>query len=462
MEELLKSYIPLFVIIPLLMSSLSFLKFQELRKKQFLHLTEFFLAISADALTSWFFLAKGPAFLIISMIPWIWSLRVLGLVFEDLTQQKLYHRIHLLVLALGGLISLILLFFSYPLSIVVAPFSVCVGLIGLNFFFFAYQKGRIKKYTFLHHINFFFLLLFFTARLTFSIWVSHPERLEVIALFDGYMLLIYCATLYPLYAEVVFESREHQLEKVLQLRNKQLFSHSGFSEYKILSAGVSHEVNNALTIINAKIEQIFRGSSKDFEKDMKLILKSTNRIVKSMRGLREFIYPHEIPEKIEIKEVVDQVLSLYGQRLINHGVQIQTFGLEGKYVKGFRLQLEQIFLSFINNSVDAIDNLNDKWISIAAKFNHNCVDIIMQDSSESRVDELMLILNDPFTDRDIQDNGIRLLLVKDIIEKHGGQLKYPKQEYSTFIFSLPLLEAAMKSDPKLKNATTLSERRTIQ
>jgi C4-dicarboxylate-specific signal transduction histidine kinase len=111
------------------------------------------------------------------------------------------------------------------------------------------------------------------------------------------------------------------------------------------------------TIISAKITQIIRGKSRDVDRDLNSIKLATDRIVKSIRGLREFIYPHEVQEVMELEEMVNEVLALYGQRLINHGVKVRATGLAGKKVNGQRVQLEQVFLSLIKNSVEAVDKL---------------------------------------------------------------------------------------------------------
>lgn len=343
------------------------------------------------------------------------------------------------------MLSIILAIFSFPLSVIVTPFSLCVGLIGLTFFFQTYQLKRLKKFSLLHHFNFFLLLLFLVVQLSFGSWVPYEENLEIGMLAIGSLCLLLSASLYPLYSEIVFEREITHLEMVIRSRNKQLFNYSGFSEFKILSAGVTHEVNNALNILNAKIEQLLRGHTKNLDKDLRLLLTSTNRIVKSMRGLREFIYPTEVDEKIELSSLIDNVLELYGQRLYNHGIEVKTSGLENKYIKGRRIPLEQVFLSLINNSIENLEKCEDKWISITGKTEENDYRIIFQDGSSSMAESMTKLLSDPyFTDEKLKNNGIRLILTKDILEKHGGTLRCPYgYENSTFVMTFPKDESGL-------------------
>lgn len=444
-------YFALFILVPVLMSGLAFAKWRRSRRKEFHHLAEFYLSLGLITATSTYFIPMGSAWVILSMLPWIWAIRTMRIVVEDATCQSLYHRSHYVILGLGGVCSIIFLIFGFGLGIVVAPYSLAVGLIGLTYLLQAYVKSKVLSMTLLQHVNLFFVLGFFVNRLLFPMILT--SAMHIFPRLDAYMLIAFCATLYPLYAEVTFERHERFLQEVLLTRNRQLFSHSGFSEFKILSAGLSHEVNNALTIINARISMLLRNRSKDPSSDLQLIQGSTNRIVASIRKLREFIYPSEVIEVLDLGEVILEVLELYGQRLNNHGVKVDVAGLDGKLIRGQKIQLEQVFLSLINNSTDAMDNIEDRWISITGRGVHGVVEITYQDSTPSNASEIVPLLRDPFTSaQQFLDKDIRLVLSKEILEKHSGSMTCLKNpDLSTFLLTLPLTEASRSSSMELQS-----------
>lgn len=450
METVVRSLLPLIFILPILIAGFTFSKSIVYRKKQFRRLSEFYLSLVLFSLCSWLLLPLGGAYVILSMLSWIWVLRTLGEVTEDISGQHLFSKFHFYALSLGGIISIVFLAFDFRLTTISAPFSLSIGLIGLTFIFQAYAKGKAREYSYLHHINLFIILAFFITRLVFPLLLADEAWVYRISVIDTYFTVIFCASLYPLYAEIIFEGQEKMLEKVLQTRNKQLLSHSGFSEYKILSAGLSHEINNALTVINAKIVRLLR-SNPDLQTDLQIIQRASNRIVNGIRGLREFIYPHESYEVLDIQETVQSVLDLYGQRLMNHGVQVNLNNLSGKLVKGQRVQIAQIFLSLINNSVDALDKLEEKWINISAKTVEDFVEIFYEDASRSKADKIFPILDNPFYSfHEFMDNDIRLILIKDIIEKHGGAFRCKHQVNSAFQISLPEAEASQSTDMNIQ------------
>jgi len=427
------------------MSALCLFKYKKKKLREFLHLAEFFISMSVVVSASYFFWALGEAFVVLSVLPWLWSLRAIGLICEDLSQLNLYSKTQYYILGFGGLVSLIILSFNISLPLTVAPISLCIGLIGLTFIIQSYTKSA-RNFGPLHHLNFGLMGFYFISRLSFATWIAEPELNTYGSMADIGLLIIFCTTLFPLYSETVFEKHEQILERALKARNEQLFSHSGFSEYKILSAGVTHEINNALTIINAKVEQMIRGKDHEPEKALRIILNSANRILKSVRTLREFIYPNDVSEDLELSEIMANVLTVYGQRLSNHGVSIEIIGLEGKFVQGMRVQLEQVFLGLINNSVEALDELSDKWIEISCKSKKDFAEIVYQDSTSGIYDEVADLLKNPNTTSvKVVDSAIRLMLAKDIVEKHKGQFNLMSEsEYTTINISLPLMVSMSK------------------
>jgi C4-dicarboxylate-specific signal transduction histidine kinase len=184
------------------------------------------------------------------------------------------------------------------------------------------------------------------------------------------------------------------------------------------------------------------------KKDLEVIQEASNRITRTVRSLRDFIYPAEMWEDVDLGDVIKDVLIIYGQRIANHNTRIKVEGLEGKRVYGHKIQLEQLFLSLINNSVDAIDKRPDKWISVTARTVGDEVEVTLKDSSPSRADEFGRILSDPLhVHHEFMDAEVRLVLAKEITQKHEGEFHCGDGEYSTFVLTFPLAEIAHRRGP---------------
>lgn len=428
------------VISSLIILALAYSRFGANRNNQFKNLAEFSFAFLTMITMSFLSLNGAMYFILLSLLSWFWTLRGLVLVCQDISGKRLVLKDHYIALAAGVILSLVLYILKLSMLIYMAPLAVSYGLVNLSIIYQTYKKIPVEKFGLLEKIFIGSMVTFIFSRLLFPFWISNREGMNTAFMLDTGLMFILNIILYPLYLEKFIIG---YLNHALRIRNRQLFNRSTFSEFKILSAGVAHEINNALTIINAKTEQLMRiYKSEEDQKNIKMVLNSADRIGKSIRGLREFIYPKQqiTPEVIKVRELLDHVLMLYGQRLRNHGAVIISRGMNNEYIKGYRMQLEQVFLSLINNALETIDKLKDKWIEILSETNKNKIIILIRDSSPGLSNEMAdAILKDSFNLKNSEDNGLGLVMDKEIIHKHGGSLEYIKGSSNrTFKLTLPL------------------------
>ena len=157
-----------------------------------------------------------------------------------------------------------------------------------------------------------------------------------------------------------------------------------FNELRLLAAGVTHEINNALMIIMVRLSQMLkRNQYPDQEKVLNVLLKTSERIAASVLAFRKVLYPDnaEKEEFIDLSDLMDNVFKLIGQRLRNHGIELKLKGIEYKVIKGRKGQLEQLVVNLINQSIERLTNLQDKWIQIVATEESGKLNIYFMDSS---------------------------------------------------------------------------------
>lgn len=157
-----------------------------------------------------------------------------------------------------------------------------------------------------------------------------------------------------------------------------------FNEFRMLAAGVTHEINNAISIIMGRAEQIVRkNQDPTLDKALTSIQSTCERIVTSVKGLRQSIYPDttEPETDIDLGVLMSDVLNLSGQRLRNHGIQIKLKGLEKKFIKGRKNQLEQLLISLLNQSVERLESIQEKWVELVADEDPDSINIVFMDAS---------------------------------------------------------------------------------
>jgi C4-dicarboxylate-specific signal transduction histidine kinase len=157
-----------------------------------------------------------------------------------------------------------------------------------------------------------------------------------------------------------------------------------FNELRLLAAGVTHEINNALMVIMVRLSQMLKKNQyPDQEKVLNVLLRTSERIATSVVAFRKVLYPDnaEKEEFIDLSELIDDVFKLTGQRLRNHGIEVKLKGIEYKVIKGHRSQLEQLVVNLVNQSIERLGHQQEKWIQIAATEESGKLNIYFMDSS---------------------------------------------------------------------------------
>lgn len=224
-----------------------------------------------------------------------------------------------------------------------------------------------------------------------------------------------------------------------------LYGKGKFSELGTLSAGITHEISSPLTVILGRLTKLMRTDFSKLKKEeldsgLEQIKKQTERVATVIQSVRQYIYRDEqsMEDVISLREIIDNVLVFYGQRLKNHGIELKLKDVDSAYVSGHKGQYEQAILNLISNSFDAIDNLPEKWIEISTLKSDEGVQIFIMDSGHGIPVEVRKKMLDPFySTKKGKGTGLGLTLVKGIAERHGGDFKYVESPNTTFMLELP-------------------------
>jgi C4-dicarboxylate-specific signal transduction histidine kinase len=259
---------------------------------------------------------------------------------------------------------------------------------------------------------------------------------------------------------------EEELSRRTKDQTEKLFSHSKYTELGMMSAGIAHEINNPLAVIQARTSQLLRiyrqpDRQQDMGEGLQQILYTSERINRTIQGIREFIHHGDnlSDGEMEVQEIIDDVLAFCGQRMKNHGVNLRFYNLENKTVVGNKIQLEQILLNLLNNAFDAIEFLPDKWIEISLQEDDEKVELFVKDSGSGIPKDIAEHVMEPFfSTKDIgKGTGLGLALARGIAQKHGGDLTYIEGAHTTFMLELPKPLARNRAWEKMSEYRPLSE-----
>ena len=106
--------------------------------------------------------------------------------------------------------------------------------------------------------------------------------------------------------------------------------------------------------------------------------------------------------------------------------------------------LAHVFLNLITNSIDAVKEMESKWISIEAKISKNRLKIYFTDSGLGIEKNIAEKIIDPFftTKKQGEGTGLGLSISSKYISKMNGKLYYkPDSENTQFIMELNSFKA---------------------
>ena len=216
-----------------------------------------------------------------------------------------------------------------------------------------------------------------------------------------------------------------------------------------LAAGVAHEINNPLAIINEKaglMEDLIQGSEGFAAKEK--FLKLTNSILQSVDRCR--LITHRLLgfarrmdvsiEVIDLHELIREVLGFLEKEAMHRNIDIRL-QLDDNLPKiaSDRGQLQQVFLNITNNAFAAVDDGGTVTIT-SWEPDIETVGISIQDNGVGMSEPTLKHIFEPFfTTKKGHGTGLGLSITYGIVKKLGGDIQVQSKEGigTTFNVFLP-------------------------
>jgi PAS domain S-box-containing protein len=217
-----------------------------------------------------------------------------------------------------------------------------------------------------------------------------------------------------------------------------------------IATGIAHEINQPLSYIKIILQSTLRDISEnnidndELHEDFNESLRQTEKISKIISHLRIFGRSDITSLKpVSLSKVLDDALILMHERLRMKNIQFKREIKEDfPLLKGNHTKLEQIFINFIQNSMDAMEEKAEGEIVVSANIENDNALIIYSDNGSGIEPQLQKKIFEPFytTKEPSKGTGIGLSIVYGIIQEHNGTITCESEEDNgtTFKISLPL------------------------
>jgi signal transduction histidine kinase len=251
---------------------------------------------------------------------------------------------------------------------------------------------------------------------------------------SGVMVFIVLQTL-----AIIFLVRAHRTQKSVRqqiLENQDMLNkivrEDRLSKMAALTASLSHELNQPLTAILscAQAGMRFLDTDKLDREQAKEIFNNiieddvrAGGIISSVRALMKL----EIREKesVMVNSLVSETLDIMRNEIFKHKVKIKTKLDEGPvFVFADKIQLQQVLLNFLRNSIDALEksDSDDKEIEVTMKLVRDTITVSVRDSGPGIDNGILEKIFQPFVTTGKTGFGIGLAVSRSIIENHKGEI----------------------------------------
>jgi two-component system, LuxR family, sensor kinase FixL len=238
------------------------------------------------------------------------------------------------------------------------------------------------------------------------------------------------------------QEREH-LEKLAHVTRLGLMGE--------MASSIAHEVNQPLSSVVNYTKACLRfieSENLDLEKIREVMLKANQQALKAgqiIHNMREFVKSRKIRRStVNINELIYDAISLFESEFKQHLIDMRfelTKSLPIVFID--RVQIEQVILNLIRNSIDALKELpqfTQRKLSIESRLNDtNYLEVRVKDNGPGLTPLQREKILTPFFTTKASGMGMGLSISRSLVEAHHGTLHFNSKEDkgTTFYFTIP-------------------------
>ena len=245
-------------------------------------------------------------------------------------------------------------------------------------------------------------------------------------------------------------TRRREAERYRQELEVKALNQAKMASLGEMATGIAHEINQPLSFIKV----IYESTLNDFEldqedknelkEDFTEALRQVRRITHIINHLRTFGHSDNRHfENISLQKVMDSTMILMGPKINNTNIILhQEIDPNLPPVFGNAINLEQVFINLIQNSLNAMEGRKEGEINIRMTPGGDRIVIRYCDNGPGVPVEIQDRIFEPFftTSEVGQGTGLGLAITFGIIQEHNGTIDFESTPGSgiTFTITLPV------------------------
>lgn len=213
-----------------------------------------------------------------------------------------------------------------------------------------------------------------------------------------------------------------------------------------VSAGLAHEVNNPLTVIQGTVHLIEnhleKGESEKVQPHLQTISRMVARINSIVKGLKYLSRDGASDPSLEfsVNRMIAEVQSLCMMQMEEKGIAFTVTMPEHEIrIRGQEVQISQVVVNLIQNAADAVIGIDKPRVQVEVEEINGHCQIRVLDNGPGVATELREKIFQPFfTTKPIgKGTGLGLSIAQGIVRQHGGEIVVDRVKNQT-VFELQI------------------------
>ena len=240
--------------------------------------------------------------------------------------------------------------------------------------------------------------------------------------------------------------RNFQMEQFLSMEKQHadavrlMEQTSRLASIGVITGGITHEINQPLNAIKITTDTVLRKMRRDetetgnyIVRKLEAISKGTDRIDEIVSHMRNY-WANPVPNSdemqlIDLNSVVRDSIALLKRQIRNHGIQNEQYLEPGNLLlKGNKIQMEQVVINLVVNSIHALDEVerDKKQIVVKTVKNRDTTELWVEDNGNGIDNLIGDQVFDPFysTKKNKGGSGLGLAIVKTFVTKMNRNIRY--------------------------------------
>jgi len=220
---------------------------------------------------------------------------------------------------------------------------------------------------------------------------------------------------------------------------------------------LAHEIKNPLTPIQLSAERLqMKLAPKLEEVDAGILDRSTQTIVNQVAALKRMVdafsqyarVPEPAMRELDLNALVHEVLMLYES--LGSSIRLDL-AADLPRIVGDAAQLRQVIHNLLQNAQDALGDTPQPSIAVKSAIVGDTVQFSVTDNGSGFPEHLMKRAFEPYVTTKVKGTGLGLVIVKKIVEEHGGAVEISNVEPhgARILISLPVASHARQGELNL-------------